>query len=137
VAKSSFFSPVVAQLVPYVPGKQPKLTNLVKLNTNENPYPPSPKVIAARSGLPPKHVFVGNGSDGVLAHAFFAFFQISSRLLLPDFDCVFQRTWTRRDARNRGIDVSQTSAWARQLNATSWSRRWLHGWQASTESMPQ
>ena len=44
---SQFWSPVVHTLTPYVPGEQPKLTRLVKLNTNENPYPPSPKAIAA------------------------------------------------------------------------------------------
>ena len=44
---SKFWSPFVKELVPYVPGEQPKLANLVKLNTNENPYGPSPKAIAA------------------------------------------------------------------------------------------
>ncbi|OYY06395.1 MAG: histidinol-phosphate transaminase, partial [Mehylophilales bacterium 35-46-6] len=44
---SKFWSDVVHKLTPYVPGEQPKLTNLVKLNTNENPYGPSPKVIEA------------------------------------------------------------------------------------------
>ncbi|HAF00467.1 MAG TPA: histidinol-phosphate transaminase, partial [Methylophilaceae bacterium] len=44
---SKYWSPVVHGLTPYVPGEQPKLANLVKLNTNENPYGPSPKVIAA------------------------------------------------------------------------------------------
>ncbi len=42
-----YWSPVVRGLVPYVPGEQPKVANLVKLNTNENPYPPSPKVFEA------------------------------------------------------------------------------------------
>ena len=44
---SKFWSPFVKELVPYVPGEQPKLTKLVKLNTNENPYGPSPKALAA------------------------------------------------------------------------------------------
>ena len=44
---SRFWSPVVHGLSPYVPGEQPKLDNLIKLNTNENPYPPSPHVLAA------------------------------------------------------------------------------------------
>jgi histidinol-phosphate aminotransferase len=44
---SRFWSKVVRDLTPYVPGEQPKIANLIKLNTNENPYPPSPKVLAA------------------------------------------------------------------------------------------
>jgi len=44
---SRFWSKVVSDLTPYVPGEQPKLANLIKLNTNENPYPPSPKVLTA------------------------------------------------------------------------------------------
>lgn len=116
---SSFFSPVVNQLVPYVPGEQPKLANLVKLNTNENPYPPSPRVIAAiqaaaqqglqlypdpessalrhaiagQHGLAAQHVFLGNGSDEVLAHAFFAFFQHGCPLLMPDISYSFYKVY--------------------------------------------
>ena len=93
---SRFWSPVVHSLTPYVPGEQPKLPNLVKLNTNENPYGPSPRAVAAmqaelgdnlrlypdpgaerlknaiakRFGLAKEQVFVGNGSDEVLAHVF-------------------------------------------------------------------
>src|SRR5579872_4660454 len=92
---SRFWSPVVHNLSPYVPGEQPKLDDLVKLNTNENPYPPSPRVLAAiaaatdrlqlypdpralelreaiavRFGVAPEEVFVGNGSDEILAHTF-------------------------------------------------------------------
>lgn len=107
---SKFWSPFVKNLVPYVPGEQPKLTNLVKLNTNENPYGPSPKAIAAMQtelndslrlypdpngerlkravadyyGVQPAQVFVGNGSDEVLAHAFYGLFQHSKPLLFPD-----------------------------------------------------
>jgi histidinol-phosphate aminotransferase len=44
---SRFWSKVVGTLTPYVPGEQPKIANLIKLNTNENPYPPSPKVLVA------------------------------------------------------------------------------------------
>ncbi len=116
---SSFYSPVVERLVPYVPGEQPKLDNLVKLNTNENPYPPSPMVIAAITqaaqhglqlypdpqstvlrqaiaahlGLAAQHVFVGNGSDEVLAHAFFAFFQQGCPLLMPDISYSFYKVY--------------------------------------------
>jgi histidinol-phosphate aminotransferase len=112
---SRFWSPVVSRLSPYVPGEQPKLDNLVKLNTNENPYGPSPKVIEAIKGeldeglrlypdpsasrlretvadyygLQPDQVFVGNGSDEVLAHAFFALFQQPEPLLFPDITYSF------------------------------------------------
>lgn len=116
---SSFFSPVVGRLVPYAPGEQPKIDSLVKLNTNENPYPPSPRVmtaiqaaaqqglqlypdpesvalkqaIATRHGLAVKHVFMGNGSDEVLAHAFFAFFQQGCPLLMPDISYGFYKVY--------------------------------------------
>jgi histidinol-phosphate aminotransferase len=119
VVKSNFCSAVVAGLVPYVPGEQPKIQNLVKLNTNENPYPPSPRVvtaithaaqhglqlypdpestalrqaIAAHYGLAEKHVFLGNGSDEVLAHAFFAFFQQARPLLMPDISYSFYKVY--------------------------------------------
>jgi len=109
----------VDQLVPYVPGEQPRVANLVKLNTNENPYPPSPKVvaaieaaarqglqlypdpesvalrqaIAAQHGLDAGQVFVGNGSDEVLAHAFFAFFQQAQPLLVPDITYSFYQVY--------------------------------------------
>ena len=107
---SKFWSPFVKALVPYVPGEQPKLTKLVKLNTNENPYGPSPKAIAAMQaelnddlrlypdpngerlkqavadyyGVSTAEVFVGNGSDEVLAHAFHGLFQHGKPLLFPD-----------------------------------------------------
>ncbi|CDF85881.1 histidinol-phosphate aminotransferase [Pseudomonas knackmussii B13] len=108
---SKFWSPFVNELVPYIPGEQPKLAKLVKLNTNENPYGPSPKALAAMQGelndnlrlypdpnadrlkqtiadyhgVRPSQVFVGNGSDEVLAHAFHALFQHEGRpLLFPD-----------------------------------------------------
>ena len=47
---SKYWSHLVHQLTPYVPGEQPKMANLIKLNTNENPYPPSPKAMAAITG---------------------------------------------------------------------------------------
>lgn len=107
---SKFWSPFVKDLVPYVPGEQPKLTKLVKLNTNENPYGPSPKAVAAMQaelgdslrlypdpnsdrlkqavadyyGVSTAQVFVGNGSDEVLAHAFHGLFQNGRPLLFPD-----------------------------------------------------
>lgn len=112
---SKFWSPFVHQLVPYVPGEQPKMTRLVKLNTNENPYGPSPKALAAMRGqvtddlrlypdpnceqlkqavadyygVQAGQVFVGNGSDEVLAHAFQAFFQQGKPLLFPDISYSF------------------------------------------------
>ncbi|MBK3845183.1 histidinol-phosphate transaminase [Stutzerimonas xanthomarina] len=107
---SKFWSPFVKALVPYVPGEQPKLTNLVKLNTNENPYGPSPRALAAMQAelndnlrlypdpngerlkravadyyhVRPEQVFVGNGSDEVLAHVFHGLFQHGKPLLFPD-----------------------------------------------------
>jgi histidinol-phosphate aminotransferase len=112
---SKFWSPFVKDLVPYVPGEQPKLAKLVKLNTNENPYGPSPKALAAMQaelnddlrlypdpngerlkqavadyyGVQPAQVFVGNGSDEVLAHAFHGLFQHDKPLLFPDISYSF------------------------------------------------
>ena len=112
---SRFWSKVVHELTPYVPGEQPKLANLVKLNTNENPYGPSPKVlealraeavdslrlypepnsdklkaaIAEFHGLASVQVFVGNGSDEVLAHAFNALLKHDAPLLFPDISYSF------------------------------------------------
>ncbi len=112
---SKYWSEVVHGLTPYVPGEQPKLNNLVKLNTNENPYGPSPKVIAALQmeaaetlrlypdpnsdklkaaiaesfGLQANQVFVGNGSDEVLAHVFQALLNHSRPLLYPDITYSF------------------------------------------------
>ncbi|MGV6396227.1 histidinol-phosphate transaminase [Pseudomonas caspiana] len=112
---SKFWSPFVNGLVPYVPGEQPKLTKLTKLNTNENPYGPSPKALAAMRAeltddlrlypdpngdllkqavadyydVKPNQVFLGNGSDEVLAHAFNAFFQHGKPLLFPDISYSF------------------------------------------------
>ncbi len=112
---SKFWSDIVHKLTPYVPGEQPKLTNLVKLNTNENPYGPSPKVIEALKAeaadslrlypdpnsdalkaaiaqtydLNPAQVFVGNGSDEVLAHVFQALLKHDKPLLFPDITYSF------------------------------------------------
>jgi histidinol-phosphate aminotransferase len=112
---SRFWSPLVNKLTPYVPGEQPKLTSLVKLNTNENPYAPSPKVLQAMQaeladtlrlypdpngdhlkatiakyhGVDKSQVFLGNGSDEVLAHAFAALLQHDAPLLFPDISYSF------------------------------------------------
>ncbi|MAD45626.1 MAG: histidinol-phosphate transaminase [Oceanospirillaceae bacterium] len=112
---SQLWSPFVKNLVPYVPGEQPKMTRLVKLNTNENPYGPSPKAVAAMQaeltddlrlypdpngdklkqsvadyyGVKTSQVFVGNGSDEVLAHAFHGLFQHGKPLLFPDISYSF------------------------------------------------
>ncbi len=112
---SRYWSAVVRGLTPYVPGEQPKLPNLVKLNTNENPYGPSPKVlealraetgdtlrlypdpnadrlkeaVAACFAVTPKQVFVGNGSDEVLAHVFLGLLKHDQPLLFPDITYSF------------------------------------------------
>ena len=112
---SKYWSKVVHELTPYVPGEQPKLANLIKLNTNENPYGPSPKVlealraeaadslrlypdpnsdklkaaIAEFHGLNQSQVFVGNGSDEVLAHTFLALLKHDAPLLFPDITYSF------------------------------------------------
>ncbi len=112
---SKYWSDVVHRLTPYVPGEQPKLNNLVKLNTNENPYGPSPKVIEALKAeaadslrlypdpnsdklkaaiaqnfsLESNQVFVGNGSDEVLAHVFQALLKHDKPLLFPDITYSF------------------------------------------------
>ncbi|MHB0973706.1 MAG: histidinol-phosphate transaminase [Thiobacillus sp.] len=112
---SRYWSAVVHGLTPYVPGEQPKLANLVKLNTNENPYGPSPKVleavraeaadtlrlypdpnsdrlraaIAACHGVTADQVFVGNGSDEVLGHTFLALLKHDRPILFPDITYSF------------------------------------------------
>lgn len=112
---SKYWSELTKGLVPYVPGEQPKVQNLIKLNTNENPYPPSPRVVEAIDssdklrlrlypdpnsdvlkqaladyhGVSKKQVFVGNGSDEVLAQAFMAFFKQVKPILFPDISYSF------------------------------------------------
>jgi histidinol-phosphate aminotransferase len=117
---SRFWSSVVHNLSPYVPGEQPKRDGLIKLNTNENPYPPSPRVldaiasatdrlrlypdprasrlreaIAARYRVTPEEVFVGNGSDEVLAHTFQALLKHDAPLLFPDVTYSFYPVYCR------------------------------------------
>lgn len=112
---SRFWSAVVGELSPYVPGEQPKLHDLVKLNTNEHPLGPSPKalqamqaacndtlklypdpgsehlrkVIAAHYRVQPDQVFIGNGSDEILAHTFQALLKHDGPLLFPDITYSF------------------------------------------------
>ncbi len=109
----------IRRVVPYVPGEQPKMKDIVKLNTNENPYPPSPKVnealadldckdlrlypdpscevlvhaIATYYGLTDDQVFVGVGSDDVLAMAFMTCFNSEKPILFPDITYSFYDVW--------------------------------------------
>ncbi len=119
---STLWSDHIAGLVPYVPGEQARIPNLLKLNTNEHPYGPSPRAIEAmraaltddmrlypdyqalnlrrtiadRFGLAPDQVFLGNGSDEILAHIFTALFLRGGRpLWLPDVTYSFYRTYCR------------------------------------------
>jgi len=112
---SRFWSKTVKELTPYVPGEQPKLSQLIKLNTNESPYGPSPKALTAIAaantealrlypdpnsdalkqsiakihGLTPNQVFVGNGSDEVLAHVFLGLLKHEHPILFPDITYSF------------------------------------------------
>lgn len=118
---SRFWSAVVHGLTPYIPGEQPRMPNLVKLNTNENPYGPSPRVlealraeigeslrlypdpvserlrqaIAVRHEVPAGNVFVGNGSDEVLAHTFQALLKHDAPVLFPDITYSFYPVYCR------------------------------------------
>ena len=109
----------IRRVTPYVPGEQPKGGDLVKLNTNENPYPPSPAVLAclrdmdggslrkypdpassgltealgARYGLGAEQIFVGVGSDDVLALSFLTFFNSGQPVLFPDITYSFYKVW--------------------------------------------
>jgi len=110
-----FFSKKANNISPYIPGEQPKDNEYIKLNTNENPYSPSENVknaisnidynnlrlypdsesselreIYAKSlGLKPENIFVGNGSDEVLAIAFQTFFMEKENILMPDITYSF------------------------------------------------
>jgi len=112
---SRFWSEIVHSLTPYTPGEQPQIEKLIKLNTNENPYGPSPRVttaieqangtdlrkypdpnatelkqtIASYHSLKSNQVFVGNSSDEVLGHAFRGFLKQNKPLLFPDITYSF------------------------------------------------
>lgn len=109
----------VRKVVPYVPGEQPKQEKIIKLNTNENPYPPAPGVVKALKemntdllrrypqpdckilvdaiaeyyGLKSNQVFVGVGSDDVLAMIYMTFFNSEKPLLFPDITYSFYDVW--------------------------------------------
>ncbi|MBR1390296.1 MAG: histidinol-phosphate transaminase [Lachnospiraceae bacterium] len=109
----------IRKVVPYVPGEQPNKANMIKLNTNENPYPPAPgvfgalrafdtdglrrypdptahvlvKAIADHYGLEEAQVFVGVGSDDVLAMCFMTFFNSGQPILFPDITYSFYDVW--------------------------------------------
>jgi len=112
---SKYWTDLVHQLDPYVPGEQPQDQQFIKLNTNENPYPPSPDVakaiqayahdnlrlypdpesiqlrqtLATYHGIDIEQIFVGNGSDEVLAHSFQAFFKHRNPIFFPDISYSF------------------------------------------------
>ena len=116
-----FWSKLAEELSPYVPGEQPRIPDLVKLNTNESPFGPSPKAIkavraeaadtlrlypdpeatrlrealAAYHKVAPEQVFVGNGSDEVLAHAFAALLKQPEAVRFPDITHSFYPVWCR------------------------------------------
>ncbi len=116
-----FWSQIARDLSPYVPGEQPRVADLVKLNTNESPFGPSPRALeamraaateaqrlypdpeatelraalAAHHGVTPDQVFVGNGSDEVLAHAFVALLKQPKPLLFPDVTYSFYPVWAQ------------------------------------------
>jgi histidinol-phosphate aminotransferase len=121
---SRFWSDIVDKLTPYVPGEQPVVAHPVKLNTNENPYPPSPRVldaihrelgndgdalrkypdsssqplreaIARAKGLRAEQVFVGNGSDEVLAHTFQALLKHDKPIRFPDVSYSFYPVYAK------------------------------------------
>lgn len=118
---NQFWSQLARELSPYVPGEQPRMADLVKLNTNESPFGPSPLAVEAMRGaatdalrlypdpeatalrealaahhrVKSEQVFVGNGSDEVLAHAFVALLKQSKPVLFPDVTYSFYPVWAQ------------------------------------------
>jgi histidinol-phosphate aminotransferase len=116
-----FWSQIARELSPYVPGEQPRIANLVKLNTNESPFGPSPsaldamrataadtmrlypdpeatelrEALAQHHGVAPENIFVGNGSDEVIAHAFVALLKHEKPLIFPDVTYSFYPVWAQ------------------------------------------
>lgn len=116
---SKFWNDKVKEIEPYVPGEQPKDKKYIKLNTNENPYPPSNKVIEAMKNavngdlklypdptcselieeiakyynLNKDEIFIGNGSDEILAFSFMAFFSENKQILFPDISYTFYKVY--------------------------------------------
>ncbi|MCL2426620.1 MAG: histidinol-phosphate transaminase [Oscillospiraceae bacterium] len=133
----SYLSKMAQQLVPYVPGIQPQESGWIKLNTNENPYPPSPMVadvlksvdysklrlypdsdstllmdsVANHLGIQDiqaENIFVGNGSDEVLALAFGAFYGDKKNVHIPDISYGFYPVWAQLS--NVGVHTQSLDA---------------------------
>jgi histidinol-phosphate aminotransferase len=151
---SRYWSDLVSQLTPYVPGEQPRRERLVKLNTNENPYPPSPRAMEAiaqvtsdslrrypdpessvlreafarNASLQPEQVFIGNGSDEVLAHVFQALLKHPLRICFPDVRALaedFSVEVEAYPAENGGIIIPNPNAPTGRLLALDDIRRLL------------
>ncbi|MDP5071306.1 MAG: aminotransferase class I/II-fold pyridoxal phosphate-dependent enzyme, partial [Congregibacter sp.] len=127
-----FWSELTSRLEPYTPGEQPQIQNLLKLNTNESPYPPSPRVLAAIEevsgedllrypdpsalalrqviadfhGIGCESIFAGNGSDEVLSHVFQGLLKQPRELLFPDISYSFYPVWCQlHDVQYRQIPL--------------------------------
>ncbi|MFD1415237.1 histidinol-phosphate transaminase [Oceanobacillus jeddahense] len=118
---SKFWNPLIEELEPYIPGEQLDDPSIIKLNTNENPFPPSPKVLTAIEeeaktklqlypspsvdelrkeigsyyGLEKEQVFIGNGSDEVLALSFMTFFEPGKAIKYPDITYSFYPVYAK------------------------------------------
>lgn len=121
MSMTKLWSSMAKRAEPYIPGEQLNKENILKLNTNENPYPPSPKVIEAIAGelgkdlrlypsptmeglrheiaelygLKAENVFIGNGSDEVLAFSFMAFFEPGEQILFPNITYSFYPVYAK------------------------------------------